>query len=159
MDDYLSKPIRTEELAAALARFAPSANDGDHDILDGKALEESDPAASSGGVLDTAALAQLRETTGDVSLMRELIDAFLQNAPSLVGELASDDVEQVRRAAHTLKSNARTFGATDLAELCQKLEERTRAGELDGAAELARQIEEKYARVAEALVAASAAAT
>jgi HPt (histidine-containing phosphotransfer) domain-containing protein len=91
--------------------------------------------------------------------MRELIDAFLQNAPGLVGELAGDQAEEVRRAAHTLKSNARTFGATDLADLCQKLEERARAGELDGAAELARQIEEKYERVAEALVAASAAAT
>jgi HPt (histidine-containing phosphotransfer) domain-containing protein len=132
-------------------------SDGDHDILAGNALDDSDPAG--GGVLDRDAIAQLRETAGDVSLMRELIDAFLQNAPGLVGELAGDQAEEVRRAAHTLKSNARTFGATELADLCQKLEERARAGELDGAAELARQIEEKYERVAEALVAASAAAT
>jgi signal transduction histidine kinase/CheY-like chemotaxis protein len=156
MDDYLSKPIRVEELAAALAR-SPAVSDGDHDILAGNALDDSDPAG--GGVLDRDAIAQLRETAGDVSLMRELIDAFLQNAPGLVGELAGDQAEEVRRAAHTLKSNARTFGATELADLCQKLEERARAGELDGAAALARQIEEKYERAAEALVAASAAAT
>lgn len=159
MDDYLSKPIRTEELAAALARSAPAAGDGDRDLLDAKALDASDPATGEGGGLDPAALAQLRETAGDASLMRQLIDAFLENAPRLVGELAADDAEEVRRAAHTLKSNARTFGAADLADLCQTLEERARAGELDGVADLARQIEERYERAAVALGAVRAAAT
>ena len=91
--------------------------------------------------------------------MRELIDAFLQNAPQLMGELAGDEAEEVRRASHTLKSNARTFGATDLADLCQRLEERARTGELDGAGELARQIESKYEHAAAALEAVRAAAT
>ena len=159
MDDYLSKPIRTETLAAALARSAPAASDGDQDVLDAKALDDSDPATGDSGVLDPAALAQLRETAGDASLMRELIDAFLQNAPGLVAELASDEAEEVRRAAHTLKSNARTFGAAHLADLCQKLEERARAGELDGTGELARQIEKSYERAVAALGAVRAAAT
>jgi signal transduction histidine kinase/CheY-like chemotaxis protein/HPt (histidine-containing phosphotransfer) domain-containing protein len=158
MDDYLSKPIRSDELGAALARSAP-ASGGDHDILAAEALENSAPTTSDGGVLDAAALAQLREMAGDAASVRALIDAFLQNAPGLVAELAGNETETVRRAAHTLKSNARTFGATDLAALCQKLEERARAGELDDAPELARQIEEKYERAAEALVAASAAAS
>jgi signal transduction histidine kinase/DNA-binding response OmpR family regulator/HPt (histidine-containing phosphotransfer) domain-containing protein len=158
MDDYLSKPIRTPELAAALARSGPAVSDGDHDARDAKALDDSDPGTGDDGVLDPAALAQLRETAGDASLMRELIDAFLQNAPGLVGELAADEAEVVRRAAHTLKSNARTFGATELADLCQKLEERARAGELDAGPELARQIEEKYERAAAALGAVRAAA-
>jgi CheY-like chemotaxis protein/HPt (histidine-containing phosphotransfer) domain-containing protein len=157
MDDYLSKPIRTEELAAALARSAPAASDAERDFIDDKAPDDSVPGTGDGSVLDPAALAQLRETTGDPSLMRELIDAFLQNAPGLVGELAGDDAEEVRRAAHTLKSNGRTFGATDLADLCQKLEEQARGGELDGAGELVRQIEEKYERAAAALGAISAA--
>ena len=91
--------------------------------------------------------------------MRELIDAFLQNADGLVADLGGDEAEKVRRAAHTLQSNARTFGATDLADLCQQLEERARAGELDSAEELARQIEEKYQRAAAALDAVRAAAT
>ncbi len=151
MDDYLSKPIRTEALAAALARSAPAASDRDHDLFDTKALDDSDSATSDWGVLDPAALTQLREMAGDASSMRALIDAFLQNAPGLVGELAGDEAEVVRRAAHTLKSNARTFGAADLADLCQKLEERARAGDLDGAGELARQIEEEYERAAVAL--------
>ena len=159
MDDYLSKPIRTEELAAALARSAPAARDGDPDLRDAKALDDSTPATGDGDVLDPAALAQLRETAGDASLMRELIDAFLQNAPRLVGELAGDEADEVRRAAHTLKSNARTFGATDLADLCQRLEERARTGELDGAGELAWQIEKKYEHAAAALGAVRAAAT
>jgi CheY-like chemotaxis protein/HPt (histidine-containing phosphotransfer) domain-containing protein len=159
MDDYLSKPIRTEELAAALARSGPAASDGGHDLFDAKALADSDLASGEGGVLDPAALAQLREMAGDPSLMRDLIDAFLENAPGLVGQLGGDKAEEVRRAAHTLKSNARTFGAADLADLCQKLEERARAGKLDGVGDLARQIEEKYERAAAALNAVRAAAT
>lgn len=159
MDDYLSKPIRSEELAAALARSGPATTDGERELQDTKTPEDPTRATGDGDVLDPAALAQLRETTGDASLMSELIDAFLQNAPGLVEEVAGDEAEKVRRAAHTLKSNARTFGATELADLCQELEERARAGELDRTHELAQRIKEKYQRAAAALVAASAAAT
>jgi len=159
MDDYLSKPIRTAQLAAALARSAPAAGGGEHDLRDAKVLDDSAPATGDGDVLDPAALGQLRETAGDASLIRELIDAFLQNAPRLVGELSGDEAEGVRRAAHTLKSNAHTFGATELADLCQTLEGRARAGELDDTGELVRQIEANYERAAAALGAARAAAT
>jgi len=161
MDDYLSKPIRTEQLAAALARSAPALSDGDRDLLDAEALDDSTPATGDGDgdILDPAALGRLRETAGDASLMRQLIDAFLLNADGLVADLGGDEAEKVRRAAHTLKSNARTFGATDLADLCQQLEDCARAGELDSAGELARQIEEKYQHAAAALGAVRAAAT
>jgi CheY-like chemotaxis protein/HPt (histidine-containing phosphotransfer) domain-containing protein len=159
MDDYLSKPIRSAELAAALARSAAAASNSGQDLGDAKAPGDSAPATGDGDVLDPAALGQLREAAGDGSVMRELIDAFLQHAPGLVGDLAGNEAEEVRRAAHTLKSNARTFGATDLADLCQKLEERARAGELGHAEALARQIEEKYERAAAALGAVRAAVT
>ncbi len=44
-------------------------------------------------------------------------------------------------SAHTLKSSGKDFGATRLAELCQTLEEIGKAGALEGAAELAAQVE------------------
>ena len=43
------------------------------------------------------------------------------------------DTEAVRRAAHTLKSNAATFGATALADRCRALESAAKDGDLAGA--------------------------
>jgi CheY-like chemotaxis protein/HPt (histidine-containing phosphotransfer) domain-containing protein len=158
MDDYLSKPIRAEELSKALARSEPIATDPDQGRTATEALVVSSDQTGTGDVLDPAALVQLRGMAGDASVMREIIDTFLESAPALVVDLAAEEPEQVRRAAHTLKSNARTFGATDLAALCQKVEELARAGELDGVRELTREVENKYERAAAALAAVRAAA-
>jgi HPt (histidine-containing phosphotransfer) domain-containing protein len=134
MDDYVSKPIHPEELAAALGRCAPR----------------------EGGVLDPEALAQLRERVGDRAFVLELVDTFLGDAPALLETLrgALEDAERLRRAAHTLKSNGRVFGAKRLAELCQELEAKAKAGSLAGAAELVARIDGEYARVDRALRAA-----
>ena len=56
----------------------------------------------------------------------ELIDAFLDDAPNMIQNmhtaLAIQDVESFRRNAHSLKSNAITFGATELGVLAKELE-------------------------------------
>ncbi len=53
------------------------------------------------------------------TFVSDLIDQFLTDAPELVeaarAGVASGDAGEVRRALHTLTSNAATFGATDLA--------------------------------------------
>jgi CheY-like chemotaxis protein len=128
MDDYVSKPIRLDDLAAALRRCVPR-------VLDHKALE------------------QLRAGS-DETFFVELVDTFLLDAPVLLETLRHADAHELRRAAHTLKSNARVFGATTLAELCQELEAMARSESLAGAAELVPRIDAEYARVAEALEAA-----
>jgi PAS domain S-box-containing protein len=144
MDDYLSKPIRKEELAAALARAEARAVS----TYDSVAADEvSDP--------DPVDLSQLEAEVGDPSFVRELISTFLSDAPGLVGTLRSSleqgDVEELRRAAHTLKSNGRTFGATELAVLSEELEQSAQAGTLAGAAELITRVEQEYTRVERAL--------
>jgi HPt (histidine-containing phosphotransfer) domain-containing protein len=56
----------------------------------------------------------------------ELVDTFGEEAPLLVNELrealAAASAERFRRAAHSLKSNCSTFGATRLAALARALE-------------------------------------
>ena len=58
--------------------------------------------------------------------INELIDAFLDDAPNMIDQmrqaLVTNDVETFRRNAHSLKSNANTFGAADLASLAKELE-------------------------------------
>ena len=56
----------------------------------------------------------------------ELVDTFAEEAPGLLTELrsalAAGAAERFRRAAHSLKSNSSTFGATGLADLARALE-------------------------------------
>ncbi|MDQ4081457.1 MAG: PAS domain S-box protein [Actinomycetota bacterium] len=143
MDDYLAKPIRPEELRDALARSEP------------RRLAAADGASAEGdGVIDTRALDELKASVGDAAFVAELIDTFLAEAPGLLATLRSalerEDAAEVRRVAHTLKSNARTFGATALADVCQELESRAKAG-LAGTQDLVGQVEEGFPRVQAAL--------
>jgi PAS domain S-box-containing protein len=135
MDDYLSKPIRRDELEAALRRCEP------------RPVVAQAPSPQAAGVLDAGALEELRQMGGP-AFLGELTDTFLASAPSLVETLrsarAEGNAEELRRGAHTLKSNARTFGATKLAELCRQLEAMAAAGTLDAAVELVGQIEAEY---------------
>lgn len=103
-------------------------------------------------VLDSAMLDQLRESVGDdPEFLAELVDEFLQDAPvqleSLRGAATSGAAADAGRAAHTLKGNSRTFGAMQLASLCQQAE--TAAGSGDLAAVLSRldEIDGEFRRV------------
>ena len=67
---------------------------------------------------------------GDKAFVSGLIDQFLTDAPALVDSAragaATGDAGEVRRALHTLTSNAATFGATHLAVSSRQLEEQSR---------------------------------
>jgi PAS domain S-box-containing protein len=144
MNDYVAKPIRAEELVAALKRVRP--------------LPDADGAATGVAYvsLDDGALANLRGLGGD-EFLGEVIDAFLADAPELIatlrGSLEEQRSEELRRAAHTLKSNGATLGAEQFAELCRTLEQRAKDGELDDASKLVDRIEEQYRLLEEALAA------
>ena len=57
----------------------------------------------------------------------ELVDTFVEEAPRLLAELRSalttGAAERFRRAAHSLKSNSSTFGASRLATMARALEQ------------------------------------
>jgi PAS domain S-box-containing protein len=144
MNDYVAKPIRAEELAAALKRTKPRRN-GD------AGSDEADYATLDGGALQS-----LRDL-GGADFLDEVIDAFLAEAPELLATLRrsldSRSTEELRRAAHTLKSNGTTLGAEAYAELCRALELQAKSGELDGASELVDRIERAYEPLRDALTA------
>jgi HPt (histidine-containing phosphotransfer) domain-containing protein len=75
--------------------------------------------------IDPIAFAELQASAG-ADFVRELIDTFLEEAPPMLAELrealAGARAEPFRRAAHSLKSNASTFGAASLAAKARDLE-------------------------------------
>jgi HPt (histidine-containing phosphotransfer) domain-containing protein len=111
-----------------------------------------------GSAVDNAVLGQLRESVGDdPEFLAELVDDLLQDAPAQLKSLreaaTSGDAIGARRAAHTLKSNSRTFGATALASLCQEAETAAGAGDLDAVLSGLDEIDGEWRRVgAELLV-------
>ena len=68
---------------------------------------------------------ELKRVSG-ADFIGELVDTFLDYSPKLIREmksaLAAKDAESFRRAAHSLKSNAATFGANHLSQLAKELE-------------------------------------
>jgi CheY-like chemotaxis protein/HPt (histidine-containing phosphotransfer) domain-containing protein len=143
MDDYVAKPIRSNELADALRRARPR-------------RETEVSSVEPGAGFDPAALENLRELGSD-DFLSEVIDAFLDDSPALLATLRyslnDEDADELRRAAHTLKSNGSTFGAKDFSELCRELEERAKTGQLAGASELVNRIEQAYQPLQKALAA------
>jgi len=75
--------------------------------------------------IDRATFAELQDAAG-AEFVTELVDTFLEDAPALLAELrsarAAADADRFRRAAHSLKSNSHTFGATTLGTLARALE-------------------------------------
>jgi HPt (histidine-containing phosphotransfer) domain-containing protein len=68
------------------------------------------------------------------------------------------DSVTVRRAAHTLKSNAATFGLVELTPLCRELENSASNGDLMDAGELVESIDHALADGRAALLVVAAAA-
>ena len=76
-------------------------------------------------VIDPSTFAELQESAG-ADFVAELVGTFLEEAPGMLAELraalAVRDAERFRRAAHSLKSNSHTFGATALGALAREIE-------------------------------------
>jgi HPt (histidine-containing phosphotransfer) domain-containing protein len=92
---------------------------------------------------------------GNPSLVTDLIDLFLADAPQLLARLKAavtgDSADLAYRAAHTLKSTSANLGARALVTHCEALEALARRGQLADGAERVRQIEVVYPEVARAL--------
>ncbi len=104
-------------------------------------------------VIDQTTFEELKQISGE-DFINELIDAFLDDAPNMIqnmqSALDSKDVESFRRNAHSMKSNANTFGATELGALAKELEFMAKENNLDIGNRL-EVMKEAYDKVAEEL--------
>lgn len=79
----------------------------------------------SEAVINPSTFAELQEAAG-AEFVIELVGTFFEEAPAMLAELrsaqAAGNADAFRRAAHSLKSNSHTFGATRLGELARELE-------------------------------------
>jgi HPt (histidine-containing phosphotransfer) domain-containing protein len=101
-------------------------------------------------LIDKEAWERMKSMTGP-AFLGELIDVFLKDSPDLIKEmrsgLMSGNVERVRRAAHSLKSNSASFGADRLAGLSRDLEMIAKSGALEGAESKLSEVEAAYVKL------------
>jgi PAS domain S-box-containing protein len=146
MDDYVSKPVKPENLQAAIRRYS-GLRPTEHRVRE----------VNVAGIIDSSIVAGFREleVEGEESILVKLIDVFIENTPRVLAEarqaLNTRMSPQVERAAHTLKGSCSNFGAERMRAACQRLEHSAKDGNLENAASLIKEIENEFELVRLAL--------
>jgi HPt (histidine-containing phosphotransfer) domain-containing protein len=112
--------------------------------------------SAESNIIDREALNGLLDAVGgDSEFLRELLDEYFKDSPvqfnNMTTALSSNNAEDFRRAAHSLKSNSANFGALDLSLRFKQLEDLGKSGNLDGGEALVAQANAKYLQVKTAL--------
>jgi PAS domain S-box-containing protein len=116
MDDYLSKPLRADALAATLGRW----------------MQATTPT-----VMDRSILRALARDVGDEAIVDEICELFLAEAgprlETMQRAAADGDAETLRDAAHTLMGSSANVGAVAVAGAAAEIERHAGAKDIEGA--------------------------
>jgi HPt (histidine-containing phosphotransfer) domain-containing protein len=149
MDDYITKPIRQADLAAALGR-----------LLHDTATVESPSIAAEPQLehaVDRNVLDRLRELeqAGTPGLVAQLKALFVEDTPRQLTELRAfaraGDCAGIAKAAHTMKGSAANLGAHDMVRICAELQSRAEGGHIDAVASRIDKLEQQFLAVRAAL--------
>jgi signal transduction histidine kinase/CheY-like chemotaxis protein/HPt (histidine-containing phosphotransfer) domain-containing protein len=134
MDDYLTKPVRREDLEAVLRRWIPRPG-------------QETPA------VDLSVLESRRgpQKDGEPDKLARIVLLFIEDVPPRL-ELMRQAVEKgeaqsVEETAHLLKGGSGYMGAVRMAEICANLQQKASSGDLAQAPELLDALEEEFERV------------
>jgi PAS domain S-box-containing protein len=147
MDDYVSKPLRPDELVDAVERSASL-----H-----RAVPASTTDADTSNVVFDYDQARAR-VDGDGQLLREMIAIFRAESPRLMTAIRKsahhDDLEMLRRAAHALKGALGTLHAPRAFGAAGRLEAIVRESQLAAIAPAVTDLEREMRDLARALATA-----
>lgn len=133
-DDYVTKPIRTAELLAAISRAVQS------DYQPAGIVQEQTPQSGAQAAAALDLTAALDRVEGDRDLFAELVRLFLEECPAAMKEirqaLQNGDAHLLDRLAHTIKGSSASLGANRVSQAALALEMRARSAALQNAGEL-----------------------
>jgi two-component system sensor histidine kinase/response regulator len=116
MDAYVSKPVRAGELFETVERVTPTS------VKHGEKGAVGDDRQE---ILDWEAA--FKHFEGDVELMKEIAQMFLEESPLLMNKmkdaLGRGDCDALERAAHTVKGSVGNFAAKRAFQAAQRVEE------------------------------------
>jgi PAS domain S-box-containing protein len=137
MDDYLSKPLDSRAVAAALDKWL---------VHDHKQAMLAPPAADAARVFDRRAFAD--RLMNDPALVREITQGFLEDMPGQIKRLqayvAAGDGEGAGGQAHSIKGAAANVGGLALSSAALAIEQAARAGSLAELPQLLVEVERQF---------------
>jgi PAS domain S-box-containing protein len=151
MDDYIAKPIKSEDLRRVLSHWVASEGEPTVDA------KEEPQEVYAQGALDPDILNSYRELTNEneTDFLTEVIDIFLENTPPLLQQLKAavmnQDIRSFQRLAHKLKGSSSNLGAKSMAKFCESLEKLGLKSQVDGSEQLVTQLETEFEHVKHAL--------
>ena len=141
MDAYASKPLRPQELFAAIDGLLPGGKTAPRIAAASRETPET--------VWDPTTI--LAEVEGDRELLLKLIGRFLDQYPKVLSEIRASvsqrDSAMLERSSHKLKGSVSNFGARNAYEAARRLEEMGRNGDLVGAEEATVVLETEICRL------------
>jgi len=131
MDDYISKPIKAEELFKVIEKLANGLGDKTKKEENSSAvLKKSEPIPKDIFDLSKA----LEVVDGDMELFKEIADLFQKNLPDNIAQIregiAKGDANALEQAAHSLKGSVGNFGAKRAFDAAYRVEVIGREGRL-----------------------------
>jgi PAS domain S-box-containing protein len=145
MDDYVSKPYRSQDLADVIGRWVGAGRPEGTPAATGR----RDPDGSQQqGVLDARVVRQLRELDRDAErgFLRNVVEAFVDTAlpqPAALAQAAgTGDAEAMATIAHRLKGSSSNIGAKKVSEICATIEDLVSTGDIAAAGHLVKSLEE-----------------
>jgi CheY-like chemotaxis protein/HPt (histidine-containing phosphotransfer) domain-containing protein len=156
MDDYLSKPVRPEEVRQVLERWGPRAAgaasaENPEDLVMVGAGGEGQAGESNGEPPPVDMERLLDFANGNPDNLRELAELYVQQTSRQVEELSTavkaGAAEDVRRLAHSCAGASSTCGMTTIGPLLRELERQGRDGLESNAPELAARVEREFERI------------
>ncbi len=157
MSDYMSKPIRVQELHAVLTRSGQWLEKRFTGIEAPVPVPIPDLKNGHAPVLAPHILANLREmqNSGMPDMIKNLLALFRADVPPLLVSMEyairEGNAAKLKALAHNLKGASGNLGAVGLAALCAKLEKNAQAGTLTGLELVSDELEPEYQRVCSAL--------
>jgi CheY-like chemotaxis protein/HPt (histidine-containing phosphotransfer) domain-containing protein len=156
MDDYLTKPLHPDALAMALERWLTQAGEGD------RSATQAGPGVEEGIVSEDVQVEEvsifnedelLHRVMNDRELALEIVTAFLIDMPVQIAKLnqflSSGNCSGVMRQAHTIKGASANLAAAALSQAATRVEEVSKAGDLQLAGTLTPQIQLEYDRLSQ----------
>ncbi|PTY08488.1 hypothetical protein DB347_02585 [Opitutaceae bacterium EW11] len=150
MDDFVAKPIRFEDIQAALRRHQQKG-------VTPTTSDSASPFEDSPSVLDRAQFDHLCDLQDeeDPDFICDLIDLFVAETPRRIAEMRAacfaQDSRAVAQVAHTVSGAAANFGGRALQICCQQIDALARAGKLAEVEGLLSRLDQENARLALAL--------
>ncbi|MEI6033800.1 MAG: ATP-binding protein [Verrucomicrobiae bacterium] len=160
MDDYMTKPMTLQNLAAMLQKWLPAAAGTSAEAPAtvppaSPAPLPCAPAATAGelAVWDRAPL--LERMMGDVGLEKKILQSFLEHMPQQIAALRKfaelGDVASADRQAHSIKGAAANVSGEAMRAVALEIEMAGRAADLDGVLGRLGDLEEAYATLRAAI--------